>query len=110
MASEHNLVSVYLNEADEWEGRPLHLAMLDFLNHSGCAGATVIRGLAGFTAGAKTVSAPQAEAGSKLPVVVEFVDRVEVVGRVLPELRRMAAQRLITIQDVQVVSPRAKAA
>lgn len=105
MASDYQLVSIYLNEVDEWESRPLYLAILHFLNKSGCTGGTVLRGLAGFTAGLGVVTTSLVDVGRKLPLVVQFVDRAEKVAEVLPALRRMAGQRLITLQEVQVAPP-----
>lgn len=105
MATGYQLVSIYLNEADEWEGRPLHEAILDFLNRSGCAGGTVLRALAGFTAGGSRPPAAGGEAEGTSPLVVQFIDRAGQVTHVLPTLRRMAKQRLITLQDVQVILP-----
>lgn len=103
MPSSYQLVSIFLNEADQWEHRPLHLEILAFLHHAGCSGGTALRGVAGFTAGAGVVSPSLLEVGSKLPVVVQFVDRAEKVAEVMPTMRRMAGRRLITVQDIQVV-------
>jgi PII-like signaling protein len=105
MATGYQLVCVYLNESDEWEGRPLHAAILEFLSHSGCAGGTVLPAVAGFTAGA---AAPTPAAGTlegRRPLVVQFIDRAGQVAHVLPTLRHMAKQRLITLQEVQVILP-----
>ena len=96
-------VSIYLNEADRWEHHPLDLEILKFLYHSGCAGGTVLRGLAGFTKGGGIVTTSLVDVGSKLPVVVHFVEKVEKVNEVMPTLRRMAGKRLITVHEVQVV-------
>ncbi|MBZ5562834.1 MAG: DUF190 domain-containing protein [Acidobacteriia bacterium] len=101
MATSRQLVSIYLNEGDEWEKRPLHHEILQQLFRFGCAGGTVLRGLAGFTASA---GGPGAQ-GVRPPVVVMFIDAPEKVAEVMPTLRRMAGHRLITLQDVQVVSP-----
>jgi PII-like signaling protein len=105
MAEKHKLVSVYLNEGDEWEGRPLHLEILHFLNRSGCAGGTVLRGIAGFTAGVGVTTTSLVDVGNKLPVVVQFIDRPEKVAQILPTLRRMAGRRLVTTEDVEVFPP-----
>jgi hypothetical protein len=102
---KYQLVSIYLNEADKWEHHPLHLELLKFLWHSGCAGGTVLRGLAGFTKGGEIVTTSLVDVGSKLPVVVQFVERSDKVAEVMPTLRRMARKRLITIEEVQVVPP-----
>jgi len=104
-AVKHQLVSVYLNEADQWDHHPLHLEILKFLHRSGCSGGTVLRGLAGFTAGAGIVTTSLVDVGSKLPVVVQFIEGAEKVAELMPTLRRMAGKRLITLQDVQVVPP-----
>ncbi len=99
------LVSIYLNEADKWEHRPLDLEILRFLHKSGCAGGTVLRGLAGFTKGAGIVTTSLVDVGSTLPVVVQFVEAAAKITEVMPTLRRMAGKRLITVQDVQIVPP-----
>ena len=105
MPTAYQLVSIYLNEADQWEHRPLHLEILEFLRRAGCSGGTVLRGLAGFTAGAGVDATSLVAGAGKSPVVVEFVERPEKVAEVMPTLCRMAGQRLITVQDVQVVHP-----
>jgi PII-like signaling protein len=96
------LVSIYLNEADKWEHRPLDLEILKYLYDSGCAGGTVIRGLAGFTKGGGVVTTSIVDIGSKLPVVVQFVEAAAKVDEVMPTLRRMAgkSKRLIIVQEV----------
>lgn len=100
MAAKHQLVSVYLNEGDKWEKRPLHKEILRQLHRAGCAGGTVLRGLAGFTSGAGGPSGR----GAKPPVVVQFIDAPEKVAQIMPQLRRMAGNRLITLQDVEIVA------
>jgi uncharacterized protein len=105
MATGYQLVCVYLNEADEWEGRPLHEAILEFLSRSGCAGGTVLPALAGFTAGTPAPAPAADELQGRRPLVVQFIDRAGQVAHVLPTLRRMAKHRLITLQDVQVILP-----
>jgi len=100
---KYQLVSIYLSEADKWEHHPLDLELLKFLHHAGCAGGTVVRGLAGFTRGGGIVTTSLVDVGSKLPVVVQFVETSVKVEEVMPTLRRMAGTRLITVQEVQVV-------
>jgi hypothetical protein len=96
-------VSVYLNEADEWHRKPLHLEILRMLEHEGLAGGTVVRAVAGFTGGAGVQTTSLVDAGGKLPLVVQFVETSENVGRVLGRLREMAPRRLIIIHPVDVV-------
>ena len=99
----HQQVSVYINEGDEWKRRPLHLEILSMLYQEGMSGGTVVRGVAGFTGAEGVYSSSLVDTGGKLPLVVTFIDTAEKVQRVLPRLKDMAGQRLITIQAVEIV-------
>lgn len=103
MRSPARLVSIYINEADEWHRKPLHLEILRLLHAEGLAGGTVVRAVAGFTGGRGVQTTSLVDAGGKLPLVVQFVDSEENVARVLPRLRALAPDRLITVHDVEVV-------
>ena len=95
-------VSVYINEADEWRRRPLHLEVLQMLHRRGISGGTVLRGVAGFT-GAGVETASLVDAGGKLPLVIEFIDEGAKIDAVLPELKQMVGTRLIVWGPVQAV-------
>ena len=97
-------ITLYLSEADEWHHRPLHIEILKMLENEGVAGGTVMRGVAGFTGKRGIHTATLVDAGGMLPLVVQFVDTVEHVERVLPRLREMAPHRLITKQPVEAYS------
>jgi uncharacterized protein len=93
-------VSMYINEADEWHHRPLHLKVLEMLREQGLAGGTVLHGVAGFTAKGGVHNASLVDAGGKLPLVIEFIDTEEKIRKVLPLVREMAPHRLIVQQMV----------
>ena len=97
-------VSVYINEADEWKRRPLHLELLRMLHDEGIAGGTVLHAVAGFTAHGRVESSSLVDAGGKLPLVIEFIDSAEAVERVMPRLRAMAARRLIVRQNLEIIN------
>lgn len=103
MKIRNKLVSVYINEADKWRKRPLHLEILKMLHAEGLAGGTVVRAVAGFTGKGGVQTTSLVDIGGKLPLVVQFVDSEENVLQVLPRLREMAGKRLITIQDAEIV-------
>jgi PII-like signaling protein len=101
MPGTAKLVSVFISEGDEWRRKPLHLELLRMLHDEGLGGATVLRAVAGFTKGEAVQTTSLIDARRKLPLVVQFVDSANEVARVLPRVREMAGQRLITIQDVE---------
>ncbi len=94
-------VSIYISEADEWNHRPLHLEVLKMLHQQGLAGGTVLHAVAGFTGHGNVETTSLVDAGGKLPLVIEFIDDLEKVGRVIPQLKQMIGNRLIVYQHVE---------
>ena len=101
MSADAVKVSVYINEADQWQRQPLHLEILRMLHVHGLAGGTVLHAVAGFTGQDDVQSTSLVDVGSRLPLVVEFIDSAEAVERVMPLLKQMAGNRLIIRQLVQ---------
>lgn len=93
-------VTMYLNEADQWHRRPLHLEILNYLRKEGVYAATAVHAVAGFLGRHKVEASHLVDAGGKLPVIIIFVDTDEHVSRVLPTLKEMAAHRLIVRENV----------
>src|SRR5215212_5711169 len=93
-------ITIYLNEADEYHRRPLHLEILNYLHAENVAGATVLHAVAGFTGRSRVKTASLVDAGGKLPLVLTFIDTDENVARVLPRLKEMAPHRLIVRETV----------
>src|SRR5436309_2411968 len=93
-------VTLYLNESDKWHNRPLHLEILNYLREENVYSATVFHAVAGFFGRQRVKTASLVDAGGKLPIVLIFVDTDEHVGRVLPKVKQMAAQRLIVRENV----------
>jgi len=94
-------VRIYLNERDQAGGQPLYLAALERLRREGATGATALRGVAGFGAGSRLRIAGLADF-SPAPIVIEWVDRVERIARVLPTLDDLLPEALITVEDLNV--------
>jgi PII-like signaling protein len=106
------LLRVFVGESDRFEGRPLADALVDRLRREGFAGATVLRGLAGFGARSVVHTTHLLELSRDLPIVVEVVDTEEHVERLKPILDEMVSDGLVTLEKVHVLryrpgSPRA---
>jgi uncharacterized protein len=97
-------VSIYLNEADEWHRKPLHLELLKYLREQEIAGATVLHAVAGFTGRGRVKTSTLVDAGGKLPLVLTFVDNADHIDRVLPHVKEMAGRRLIVRENVVIES------
>lgn len=96
-------VTVYIGESDRWQGRPLYEAIVFKARELGLAGATVFRGIEGFGANTRVRSTRLFELSTDLPVVVQIVDHVERIERILPFLEEAVQEGLVVLDDVQVV-------
>ena len=94
---------VTVNEADRWHGRAVYNALLELFRHKGLAGATVSRGLAGFTGRGAIRTVNILDLSASLPVRIEVVDRAEAIDRVLPDVYDMVERGLVEVQETRVV-------
>ena len=98
-------VTVYFADGAIHHGVPVYSAVLDFLFKSGIAGATVLKGVAGFGAKHRLHSAHLLDISDRLPVLIKFIDSREKVDAVMPELVKMTGTGLIEIEEVNILVP-----
>ena len=91
-------ITVYLNEADTWLGRPLYQELLDFLKKKNIAGATLVPTVTGYTRRGKWF----VDTKGKHPVLLTFIDTEPQIEKVLPTVRKMAGHRLIVSEKVKI--------
>ncbi|HEX9295769.1 MAG TPA: DUF190 domain-containing protein [Polyangiaceae bacterium] len=99
---------ITLSETARWQGRSTYLALLDLFRHKGLAGATVIRGIAGFSGDGAIHTLHLADVVLDLPIRIEVVDSREAIENVLADVYHIVEGGLIEVQDTQVIR-RAKA-
>ncbi len=97
-------VTIYIGESDRWGRKPLYAAILELLKQEDCAGATVTRALAGFGAHSRIHTASLVDLSSDLPLIIEWVDNPARIERVMPKLREMVIEGLITVHQVEVTT------
>ena len=101
---------ITINEAARWHGRSLYNALLELFQHKGLAGATVSRGIAGFTGRGAIHTINIVDLATDLPVRIEIVDTPEAIDRVLPDVYDMVDKGLVEVQETTVVKFAAGAA
>jgi len=107
---EGQLMRVFIGESDQWHGRPLHEAILLAAREQGLAGATVLRGLAGFGATSRIHTIKILRLSEDLPMVIEIVDKPEQIQAFLPTLDQMVTEGMVTLEKVNVLIYRHNAA
>jgi PII-like signaling protein len=100
---EQILMRIFIGESDQWERHPLHAALVALFRAKGLAGATVLRGVAGFGASSILHTAGILKLSADLPMIIEVVDSQEHLDAVLPEVDRMMGGGLITMETVRVL-------
>ena len=100
---EQVLMRIFFGESDRWEHLPLHAALLELFRSRGLAGATVLRGVAGFGADSVVHTANILRLSAGLPLVIEVIDSQEHLDSVLPEVDKMMRGGLITMEKVRVL-------
>jgi PII-like signaling protein len=97
-----HLLRIFVGESDRHEGVPLHEWLLRRARERGLAGATVLRGLAGFGAHSRLHTAKVLRLSTDLPIVVEIVDTIDKIEAFLPEVDAAVGEGLATVERVEV--------
>jgi len=98
------ILKIYIGETDKWGHEPLYHALIKKFKKAGLAGATVLRGIEGFGLNSRIKTAHILQLSEDLPLVIEVVDQAEKLEKILPEVKEMVKEGLITIEDVKVIS------
>ena len=103
MEGEQTLMRIFISENDRWEKKPLYSALVELFRQEGLAGATVLKGAAGFGAGSVMHTDKLLRLSSDLPVVIEVVDSKENIDAVLPKIDGMFSGGMITLEKAHVI-------
>src|SRR6266568_8908805 len=97
-------LTIYIKETDHVEHRPLYLKILELARANGGAGATVLKGIAGYSSTSRSIQvAGFADVQQHLPLVVVIVDAAWRIELLLPQLEDLMRPNggLITVQDLE---------
>jgi len=100
---ERTLMRIFIGESDKYQGKPLYEALLERFRQKGLAGATVLRGVAGFGASSVVHTDKILRLSLDLPLIIEVVETEETIQQVLPDLDEMIGGGLITLERANVI-------
>lgn len=98
-------VTVYMSDTAKHHGIPVYTSVMDFLFRQGIAGATAIKGVAGFGAGHRIHAAHIVELSDHLPIRIEFIDAKEKIDAILGDLQTRCGCGLIEMQETNIIVP-----
>ena len=96
------VLRVLVSNDDTQDGRPLYEAILASAHDAKLAGATVLRGIAGY---GRSTHVHEIWRGFSydLPIVIEIVDREAKIAAWLPTLERLRQGAVVTQQQVRAL-------
>lgn len=97
-------VTIYIGESDKWGHTPLLAAILQKLKEEEGGGATGYRALTGSGAHSRIHSASLVALSSDLPLIIEWIDNLRRIQRVLPHIQVMVSEGLCTLKNIEVTA------
>ena len=98
-------VTLYMSDTAKHHGVPVYTGIMDFLFRQGIAGATAVKGVAGFGAKHRIHAAHILELSDHLPIRIEFIDRKEKVDAIMDDLQARCGCGLIEVQETNIIVP-----
>jgi uncharacterized protein len=102
LPEEGHLLRIFIGESDRHDGTLLYEWILQQARKHGLAGATVLRGIAGFGAHSRVHTARILRLSEDLPIIVEIVDTLGKIDAFLPVIDAAIPEGLATIEPVQI--------
>jgi hypothetical protein len=101
--SEAILLRIFIGESDKYEGKLLYKYLIELFRKEGLAGATVLRGIAGFGKSSHLHTTSILRLSTDLPIVIEVADKKENIEKIKPRLDAVIEQGLITEEEIKIV-------
>ena len=102
-AGEKTLMRIFISEADRHKGKPLYEVLVEMLRKQGFAGATVLKGVAGFGANSVMHTDKLLCLSTELPLVIEVIDGEEKIQQIIPQFDELMQGGMITLEKARVI-------
>lgn len=98
------LLRIFLGESDKHGGMPLYEWIIEQARERGIAGATAVRGIAGYGAHHRIHTAKVLRLSLDLPIVIEIADEKDKIQTFLDEIRPTLTDGLATVEPIDYCS------
>jgi PII-like signaling protein len=96
------MMRIHIGANDQWQGQPLHEALVKRFHLLDLAGATVYRGIAGYGASGRVHRHTLLHHADD-PITVVVVDTAEKLQAAMPSIDEMVGSGMVVLSDVDVV-------
>jgi PII-like signaling protein len=101
---QKRVMRIYIDSADQFEGRSLWQHLVHKAKESGIAGATVFKGAAGMGAHSELHTFEIWSLSQKLPLVIEMIDAEDKLRSFLELCDGAIEEGLVTFHDAEVIA------
>jgi PII-like signaling protein len=96
-------LTVYVDEADKYGGKPVYEVLLDIFFKRKMAGVSVFKGIAGYGSDGVFHTSKMLELSINMPVKLEIVESEETINNVLPDVYQVVEKGLVEVSDTNVI-------
>lgn len=104
ISGKAKLLRIYIDEADRWDNKPLHEALIEALRANDMAGVTVYKGILGY--GVHRHLHEQKMMSHNSSLMLSVIDCEERISAFMPVLDKMVRQGMAVISDVDIIQYR----
>ena len=96
-------LTIYLDETEQWHGRALYEALIEFFQTRQVAENTHKHGFAGYGQSRVLHTPKILRLSENLPIKLEVIESPATIDRLLPEIAKMVRKGLIELSDSEVI-------
>ena len=97
------LMRIYIGESDQWQGKPLHEALVRAMRANDLAGVTVYRGIMGYGAHRRVHKEKALSLSHDCSIMLSVIDTEERLRAFLPIVDQMVFEGLVVLSDVDII-------
>ncbi len=97
------LMRIYIDEADRWRDKPLHVALVEAMRANDIAGVTVYRGILGYGAHGRVHRDKAMHLSHDASIMLSVVDLEEKLQAFLPIVEQMVEEGLVVLSNVDII-------
>jgi uncharacterized protein len=103
LSGKAKMLRIHFGEDDKWNNKPLYQAIVEKCRELDVAGATVLRGIAGYGASSLIHRSHALSFSHDAPVMVSVIDSEEKIQKLIPFLDEVVGDGLIAMSEVEVI-------
>jgi PII-like signaling protein len=104
VSGKAKLLRIYIGEADRWDDKPLHEALVEALRANDMAGVTVYKGILGY--GVHRQLHEQKAMSHNASLMLSVIDCEDRITAFMPVLEKMVREGMAVISDVDIIKYR----